>query len=152
NNARLLPPLYFLLALVLSAVGPGNIASPALLAPSALALAARLRIPPLVMIIAVAHGAIAGGASPVTPIGVIVAGKYRELGIESSLTSTFLLNAAINLILACLGMLIFGGGWWLRPTRADDLTEDAPVETAAPLSRRHIVTLLTIAALLVAAF
>jgi len=47
DNARLMPPLFFGLALALAAVGPGNIASPALLAPSALALAARLRIPPL---------------------------------------------------------------------------------------------------------
>lgn len=153
DNARLLPPLYFLLALVLAAAGPGNIASPALLAPSALALAARLRIPPLVMIIAVAHGAIAGGVSSVTPIGVIVADKYRGLGLESSFTTTFLFNVAVNGLLGLAGAWIFGGRWWL--TRSS-IAENAPVvDDASPpavaMTWRHIVTLAAIAALLAAA-
>lgn len=153
DNARLVPPLYFLLAMVLAGVGPGNIAAPALLAPSALALAARLRIPPLVMIIGVAHGAIAGGASPVTPIGVIVADKYRLAGIEGAFVSTCLLNAAVNALLGAAGCLVFGGRWWFtRPSTAADSTSiDVASASRTPFTRRHLLTLTAIAVLLVAA-
>lgn len=152
DNARLVPPLYFLLALGLAAIGPGNIASPALLAPSALALAARLRIPPLVMIIAVAHGAIAGGASPVTPIGVIVADKYRTAGLEGAFASTCLWNAAANLLFGFFGCLIFGGRWWTAKSAEGSLptTAGADPPAAPPFARAHLITLLTIGALLAA--
>src|SRR5687767_1815781 len=43
-------PVFFLLSAGLAAAGPGNVASTALLAPSAMAVAARLRIHPAAMI------------------------------------------------------------------------------------------------------
>lgn len=152
DNARLLPPLYFVLAMVLTGVGPGNIAAPALLAPSALALASRLQIPPLVMIIAVAHGAIAGGTTAVTPIGVIVADKYRTAGLEGAFVTTCLLNAAANVLLGAAGCLIFGGRWWfVRSSPEPTSTTAEAASPPSPFTRRHIVTLLVIVSLLLAA-
>jgi len=153
DNARLVPPLYFVLAMVLAGVGPGNIAAPALLAPSALALAARLRIPPLVMIIAVAHGAIAGGTTAVTPIGVIAADKYRAAGIESAFVSTCLLNAAVNVLLGACGCLVFGGRWWLTRAKIEPSSTTTVIAAAppTPFTRRHLITLAAIVALLFAA-
>jgi Na+/H+ antiporter NhaD/arsenite permease-like protein len=158
GRARLLPLLYFILAGVLAGIGPGNIAAAALLAPSALALAARLNIPPLVMIIAVTHGSIAGGASTLTPIGLIIADNYRKHGLEDAFTSTITLNAVVNGVLALIGFLIFGGRWWLKtPAAVEAAGPDADrrsVEIEHPattLSRSHLVTLAAVVGLIVAA-
>jgi len=104
------------------------------------------------MIIAVAHGAIAGGATPVTPIGVIITGEYAKLGIESSLTFTFLMNAGVNLLLAIFGAALFGGRWWLRSMRPETIVVQA-TESVPPLkfARRHALTIGAIAALLAVA-
>lgn len=153
GRAWAVPSVFFLLALMLAAAGPGNIASSALLAPSALAISARLGIPPLVMIMAVAHGSIAGGASPLTPIGIVIADNYARHQLEAALTTTFLANAAVNTLLAVVGGLIFGGLRW-KVNRDDDkprLSVAAAQTETAPLERRHILTLVAIIGLIVAA-
>lgn len=158
GRARLLPLLYFILAALLSAIGPGNIAAAALLAPSALALAARLKIPPLVMVIAVAHGSIAGGATPLTPIGLIIAENYRKLGLYGEFSSTIAMNAIVNAVLAVGGALLFGGRWWFKSSGSAALiattgeAATASVESAVPLRTTwaHIVTMVAIGGLIVA--
>ena len=60
----LVPILFFALAAAIGTVGPGNIAAAALVAPVAMAAARRAHIPPLLMAIAVGHGAIASTLSP----------------------------------------------------------------------------------------
>ena len=158
GRARLLPALYFTLAALLAAIGPGNIAASALLAPSALALAARLNIPPLVMIIAVAHGSIAGGASSLTPIGLVIADNYVKHGLQAAFVSTITLNAVVNVVLAVFGFLIFGGRWWLStpPAASETRSEDErrTLELAPPsprLNRSHVITLAAVGGLIAAA-
>lgn len=152
GRARLLPFLYFALAALLSAIGPGNIAAAALLAPSALALAARLKIPPLVMIIAVAHGSIAGGASSLTPIGIIIADNYRKHGLQGIFASTIAMNAVVNAVLALSGGLFFGGRWWFNASAPRSELTTAPAETAPParMSAACVVTLSAIVGLIIA--
>ena len=158
GRARRLPLLYFLLAALLSAIGPGNIAAAALLAPSALALSARLKIPPLVMIIAVAHGSIAGGASSLTPIGLIIADNYRKHGLSDVFGSTLAMNAVVNAVLALGGGLLFGGRWWFNADGpvAEDITArgivsaEVEVGPAARMTTAHVVTLCVILALIAA--
>jgi len=152
GRVRRLPALYFVLAALLSAIGPGNIAASALLAPSALALSARLKIPPLVMIIAVAHGSIAGGATSLTPIGLIIADNYRNHGLQDVFVSTIAMNAVVNAVLACAGALLFGGRWWFRAPAVTGECDLGPVELASPtrMTRAHVVTLLAILGLIVA--
>jgi di/tricarboxylate transporter len=152
GRAWAVPPVFFLLALVLAAAGPGNIASSALLAPSALAISARLGIPPLVMIMAVAHGSIAGGASPLTPIGIVIADNYSRHQLEAALTTTFLANAAVNTLLAIVGGLVFGGLRWKVNRDDDQPLLSVPMQTESiPCERRHILTLVAIGGLIVAA-
>ena len=64
GNARLLPVMFFLLALALGTAGPGNIAAAGIVAPVAMAAAQRTGVPPLVMALLVGHGAIASTLSP----------------------------------------------------------------------------------------
>lgn len=154
GHARVLPLMYFILAALLAAIGPGNIAAAAFLAPSALALAARLNIPPLVMIIAVTHGSIAGGASSLTPIGIIIADNYRKHGLEHAFTSTIVMNAVVNVVLALGGFVLFGGRWWLKGSAATVDAERraiaAPPEPTNRIGAAHLVTLATVVGLIVA--
>jgi Na+/H+ antiporter NhaD/arsenite permease-like protein len=148
GRAWSMPPVFFVLAFALAAAGPGNIAASALLAPSALALAARLKIPPLVMIIAVAHGSIAGGTSPLTPIGLVVADNYRKHGLEAALTETFLYNGAINTLLAIVGALVFGGVRWMTNADREEPARDEPIASFAP---RHVLTCVVVGVVVAAA-
>lgn len=152
GRARLLPALYFILAAALAAIGPGNIAAAALLAPSALALAARMNIPPLVMIIAVAHGSIAGGATSLTPIGITIASKYQPLGLQDEFLLTIALNALVNVVLGLGGFLVFGGRWWFKTSAAEAKAAAEPAELApeSPLTSSHFVTIGAVLGLIVA--
>lgn len=151
GRAWAIPPVFFLLAGGLAAAGPGNIAASALLAPSALAIAARMRIPPLVMIIAVAHGSIAGGASPLTPIGIVITNNFRKHGLEAAFTSTFLANAVVNVLLAVAGCLVFGN--YFRKSTVPLGGESPAIEEASRLPAvewRHLMTLAAVICWIVA--
>src|SRR5207247_2831294 len=56
-NLGLVPIMFFLLALVLGSIGPGNIASAALVAPTAMAVAGRTGISAFLMALMVRTGA-----------------------------------------------------------------------------------------------
>ncbi len=60
GNAGLIPVLFFGLSCGIASIGAGNIATAALIAPLAMAVAERERIPPFLMTIMVAHGCVAG--------------------------------------------------------------------------------------------
>jgi len=100
-------PVFFLLSAGLAAAGPGNVASTALLAPSAMAVAARLRIHPAAMIVAVGHGSIAGGMSSITPIGLTIFASFEKLGLSDSFAKVFAMNFGANVAVALAGGLIF---------------------------------------------
>jgi di/tricarboxylate transporter len=80
GNARLLPVLFFLIAGVISSIGPGAISSVALVVPLAMVVGARAGVPHFLTALMVANGANAGNLSPVSAIGVIVNTKMAEAG------------------------------------------------------------------------
>ena len=65
----------------LASIGPGNIATAALMAPMAMAAAATPRIPGFLMAIMVGNGANAGSLSPFAPTGIIVNGLMARTGL-----------------------------------------------------------------------
>ncbi|NCW45848.1 MAG: hypothetical protein EBV77_10390, partial [Gemmatimonadaceae bacterium] len=67
-----LPLLLFGLAGVISSLGPGSIATAALLAPIAMGLAHRARVPMLLAALMIGNGVNAGNLSPISAIGVLV--------------------------------------------------------------------------------
>ena len=81
GNAGIIPIMFFLVALGLSSIGPGNIATAALLAPMAMAIGHRAEVPPFLMILMVGNGAQAGALSPFAPTGVIVNGVMERIGL-----------------------------------------------------------------------
>jgi di/tricarboxylate transporter len=82
GKPSLFPFLFFLLAFLMSALGPGNIAAVALIAPLGMAIAVRAGISPLLMGIMICTGANAGAFSPIAPTGVISTGLALKIGVD----------------------------------------------------------------------
>lgn len=85
GNARLLPILFFLLAFLFSAMGPGNITAVALLAPLTMMMASKQKISPLLTAIMICTGANAGAFSPFAPTGVVATGLMKQIDVDSNL-------------------------------------------------------------------
>ena len=101
--------MFFVLAAALASMGPGNIATAALLAPMAMATAARAGIPLFLMAIMVGNGANAGSLSPFAPTGIIVNGLMARNGMPGFEAQTYLCNLLAHAVVAFGGYFLFGG-------------------------------------------
>jgi Na+/H+ antiporter NhaD/arsenite permease-like protein len=153
GDLGLIPVMFFLIAVVLSSIGAGNIAGTALLAPLAMAAAHRAGVPALLMTIMVAHGALAGALSPIAPTGII-AGRMMEddLNLVGYETRLYLYNLAANAAVGVVGYLLLGG-WRLFGRQSRDAT--AVHESSAPSNdtwtQQHFATIVVIGLLIVGA-
>ncbi len=143
GNAATVPVMFFLLAGLLSAIGAGNIAAVALVAPTAMVTAARLGISPLLMAIMVGHGSVAGALSPFTPMGIVADNELTKIGLPDHEWYTFGMNSMANVVVGLLGYALCHG-WHTRPIE--------PIKTSATSDAlrfewRHYVTLLVLAVL-----
>ncbi|HET9362340.1 MAG TPA: SLC13 family permease [Vicinamibacterales bacterium] len=109
GNAGLIPVMFFGLGCVIASLGPGNVATAAMLAPMAMAVAARASIPPFLMAIMVGNGAQSGALSPVAPTGIIVTGLMDKIGLGGYEIRTYAANLAAHAIIAFGGYLLLGG-------------------------------------------
>lgn len=145
GNAGVVPIMFFGLGFLLASAGPGHIATTALIAPMAMTVAARAKIPAFLMAIMVGHGATAGSLSPVAPTGIIVTGIMARIGLPGHEWSTYLNNVAAQALVAFAGYLIFGGWRLFRFTYAGSDTNET---TSSSFDRRNWITILVIALLL----
>lgn len=156
SRPRALPAVFFLLATAVSAAGAGNVPTAALLASPAMHAASRLGLSPLIMMIMVGHGAIAGTLSPVSPMGVIADEKLSAMGLPGHEGYTFGVNLLVNAVVAIVG---FSGYRLVRACRhvaAEGPANDRPADdatTAAPgrIDWRHAVTLALVAGVILGA-
>jgi Na+/H+ antiporter NhaD/arsenite permease-like protein len=152
GNAGAMPIMFFFLAAGLSSIGPGNIASLALLAPPAMAVAGQVGIPAFLMAIMVANGANSGGLSPIAPTGVIVNGLMEKVGLGGYEMHTYLNNFFAHFLIAFTAYFIFGG-WRLMGRSGKVVAAAAPGDAKDAASEgfetKHIVTLVVIGALIV---
>ncbi len=109
GNVGMIPVVFMGLSLVLSAVGAGNIAATALLAPMAMVVARRVGVSAFLMTIVVVTGANAGGLSPFAPTGVIANGLLARIGIEGQEFSTFFNSFVAQTFVGLTGYLVLGG-------------------------------------------
>src|SRR5688500_1832648 len=93
GHAGLLPIMFFLIGFALATIGAGATPASALLAPPAMAVAARAGIPPLLMAIMTGNGALAGTLSPFAPTGIVAHGVMARIGLEGAVGRTFAYNA-----------------------------------------------------------
>lgn len=131
GNARLVPPLFFGIAMAVSTIGPGAIASVALMAPIAMVLGARAGMSPLLTALMVANGANAGNLSPLSAVGVIANAKMASVGLGGHEWKVWAANFAAHLMVAIAAWAAFarapgaaGGG-----ARAGNPPDDAPLDT-----------------------
>lgn len=102
GNAKVFPIILFLLAAVLSAIGPGPISITALMAAIIVALAKQTGCNPISLLPFGALGAFAGGLSPITPSGIVAITKASEAGIMGLATPLNLKMALINAVFAAI--------------------------------------------------
>lgn len=138
--AALMPVAFYLLASVVSAMGPGAIAATALVAPIAMATGGAARVPPVLMALMVANGANAGALSPFSAVGVIVQTQFEKAGLPVSSWQIFLPNFVAHTLVAVVAYGMFGG---LKLSRKPA----APAGGSRPtLGRPHVRTLLVLVA------
>jgi hypothetical protein len=141
-----LPFMFFVLALGLATIGPGAIGATALLAPPAMAIAARTGISFLVMAIMIGNGALAGSLSPFSPTGIVANGVMARMGFPDMEWQTFINNVLGHTLVAFGGYAVLGG---LRLFRGHRPPADLEAPPPARLAPRHWLTLALILALLV---
>ena len=146
GNTGLIPVTFFLLGLGIASLGPGNVATAAMLAPMAMAVAARARIPPFLMALMVGMGAQAGALSPFAPTGIIVNGIMAKINLAGYEWRSYWSNAAAHAGLAFAGYAVLGGVRLFRSEysgSADDMPDSTPVSAA------HWITLAVILGVIV---
>ena len=109
GNIGLIPIGFFVLAAGLASMGPGNIATAALIAPMAMSIAGRVGVPAFLMAIMVGNGANAGALSPFAPTGVIVNSLMARMGLGGLEWQTYANNLAAHAVVAVGGYLLLGG-------------------------------------------
>src|SRR5688572_3911444 len=145
GNTGLIPVSFFLLACGISSLGPGNISTVAMLAPIAMAVAGRARIPPFLMAIMVGNGAGSGALSPFAPTGIIVNGLMERIELSGFEWRTYWTNLVAHAVVAFGGYLLFGG-WRLFGSAFSGGA--GPVEGGTEVAGRHWITLVVILAVL----
>ncbi len=109
GNARLLPVLFFGIAFVVAAAGPGAILSVALLIPLAMPVGVEAGVPRLLTALMVANGANAGNLSPVSVVGIIANTKIAEAGLGAHEWRVFVANAVAHVVVGVAAYALFGG-------------------------------------------
>lgn len=119
GRTRLIPILLFIIAFLLSSVGPGAITTVALLIPMAMAIGTRAGVPRFLTALAVANGANAGNLSPISAIGIVANTKMAGVGLGGHEGKVWLANLLAH-VLVTAGAYVLLGGWKLPPATVTD--------------------------------
>ena len=135
GRASLLPLLFFALACAISTMGPGAIATLALLAPLAMAAGVRAGVPVLLTALMIGNGANAGNLSPFSAVGVIVSSAMGKAGLGGHEWRVWAANFTAHAMAGVIAWAIFGGPKLLR----DDVRLEH--EALQPMTGTHRLTL-----------
>lgn len=135
GRAGLLPMLFFVLACAISTLGPGAIATLALLAPLAMAAGVRAGVPVLLTALTIGNGANAGNLSPFSAVGVIVASAMGKAGLAGHEWRVWAANFVAHALAGALAWALFGGPALLRAGAT------LARETPTPFTSAHRLTL-----------
>jgi len=150
GNVAILPIVLFFLAVIISSIGPGQIATSAMFAAPAMALTIGTGINPLLMAIVVASGAQAGALSPLTPNGIIANTIMADLGVVQDYSLTLWFHSLITfLISALIAYVLFGGlKLWKKSQVARSANEALKNMKIEPFTMNQKLTLGAIALLI----
>ena len=152
GNVGMIPVIFFFLAAGLASIGAGNIATTAMLAPVAMAVAGNLRISAFLMTVCVCCGANSGALSPIAPTGVIANGLLARIGITGQEWPVFFNNFVAEGFVGLAGYFLLGGYKLItrETSRKEERLDDALVGDEGPFLWNQKLTLALIAAMLVA--
>lgn len=101
--------IFFVLAMGLASIGPGNISAAALLLPIGLAIAYQSGMSLLLMSVLIIQGSIAGGLSPIAPNGIVVLELARINQVGELGLSVYILNIVSIVIFSTLFFIAMKG-------------------------------------------
>lgn len=162
GNTALIPIIIFLLVTVLTTIGPGNIASTALMAPVAMAIAGRIGLSGFCMTLVVVGAANGAAFSPIAPTGIIstffvtkmapqVAAMGQNFGDINLLAWKIHFNSEVaQFIVNGSGFLIFGGWAWMASQRSATLNINEVAPKPEPFTNKQWLTIGSIIVLVLA--
>ena len=109
GNARVIPIVFFIIAFVLSSIGPGAISTVALLIPLAMAIGTRAGVRPFLTALMVANGANAGNLSPISTVGVLANTKMAEAGIGGHAGKVWLASLVAHALVSAAAYMVLAG-------------------------------------------
>ena len=126
----LIPIIFFFLAVLFGAAGPGGIAAAALLGPVAMTVAGEMGISSFLMTLMVANGANAGTFSPIAPTGIIARDLMTRIGLAGMEWPNFWNTLAAQSFVAFAGYFALGGLKLFRKESIHLSAEQIPPFTA----------------------
>ena len=158
GNTALVPIIIYILATFITTIGPGNIAGCALMAPVAMAIAGRVKMPAFLMTLLVVGACNAAAFSPFAPTGIIsngiIAKVAPDLGIPADELDAIAWMVYFKSTLAqgfvtVVGFMVMGGAKWLKEQRGASLDIDELAPKPEPFNAAQKTTLLLVAILII---
>ena len=158
GNTALVPIIIYILATFITTIGPGNIAGCALMAPVAMAIASKVKMPAFLMTLLVVGACNGAAFSPFAPTGIIsngiIAKCAPELGIPADYLNTLAWKIHFNSTIAqgfvnIGGFFVMGGLKWIREQKGAALDIDELAPKPEPFNAAQKTTLLLVAILII---
>ena len=146
GHAGWLPVMFFMVGFGIATIGAGATPASALLAPPAMAIAGRAKIPPLVMAIMAGNGVLAGTLSPFAPTGIVAHGVMEQIGLGGVEWYTFAFNALAHALVGVGGFFMFGG-WKLFKNSTQSVALES--HDMAVMEKQHWLTIAGIVMLII---
>ena len=153
GNTALVPIIIYILSTFITTIGPGNIAGCALMAPVAMAIASKVRMPAFLMTLLVVGACNGAAFSPFAPTGIIsngiIAKCAPELGIPADYLNTLAWKIHFNSTIAqgfvnIGGFFVMGGLKWIREQKGAALDIDELAPKPEPFNAAQKTTLLLV--------
>lgn len=148
GNTALMPLIIFVLTTFVTTIGPGNIAGTALMAPVAMAIAARIGMPAFLMTLIVVGAANGAAFSPFAPTGIISNGLIAKMAAPLGITDLEGLawkihfNSEVAQGLVNVGGFLALGGWaWITKQRGQAVDIDELAPKPEPFDKHQLLTL-----------
>ncbi len=157
NNA-LIPIAVYIISTILTMIGPGNIAIPALLAPVLMPVAARLKLSAFLMTLIIVGSANGAGMSPIAPTGIIINGLLAKMSTALGFSDAIMQNIGWKVFFNSFiaqgfvnfgGFLLMGGFAWMKDQRGKTVNLEEFAPKPEPFSKKQLGTIAMIVLLVI---
>ena len=152
GRVALMPWVFFILAVAITASGALTIATYSILVPIGMAFAQKNRINPMLMGLSIINGANAGGFSPIAVYYTIISGTLKRFGFPIDPIPMFFWTFLGSFLINVIAFLMFDGLKLVKRDRQHKPMADAPHVVAPPKwSRLQILTVVVFSMVVVGA-